>query len=242
MAHLPTTEPEVEGLDQPDPSAPRIILRTRPSLSFSTPTHSIHVQVAVESDPNARDDPSKTDPNFLSATPPLTEPERLLKAERRRTRAAVKKLKAKVARVETLVGGLAQGFEMLPGMLQSMLASLTNLPGQQGVALPAPEPVALGFAPAQAPPHPIISDIGSIGECMKGMKAVIGEVEKTLDEIEVGAEEVKINGVKADVADIRGSRAALLGIKAKLSGFEGMLVLFKAMAGSVLAAGVPVVA
>ncbi|KAL1949101.1 hypothetical protein VTO73DRAFT_10907 [Trametes versicolor] len=37
-----------EEIDKPDPRAPHIILRTLPSLSFSTPTHSIRVQLAFQ--------------------------------------------------------------------------------------------------------------------------------------------------------------------------------------------------
>ena len=44
-----------DAIDKPDPRAPHIILRTLPALSFSTPTHSVHVQLAFR--PPARYSP-----------------------------------------------------------------------------------------------------------------------------------------------------------------------------------------
>ncbi|KAL1949099.1 hypothetical protein VTO73DRAFT_10905 [Trametes versicolor] len=270
MAHLPSTEPgdSDRSLDQPDLSAPpRIILHTRPELSFSTPTHSIHVQLALESDSDARDEASGTavvsrnhdasnaqqqthpiDPNFLCAIPPLTEAEQLQKAERRRKRAAMKKLRAKVAKVETYVGGLATSFDQLMNMVQSILARLSTPLGPQDTApaaptseSPAPAPTSGSPAPTPAPAPvqvflaSITADLIKAGVCLQGMKVTIEETETALDEIEAVIEEIRVNGVEVEVVDVRGTRTSVLSIKARLGGLEGMIPLLVAASMGVVA-------
>lgn len=190
---------------------------------------------------NAQQQTHPIDPNFLCAIPPLTEAEQLQKAERRRKRAAMKKLRAKVAKVETYVGGLATSFDQLMNMVQSILARLSTPLGPQDTAPPAPTSESPAPAPTSGSPAPtpapapvqvflasITADLIKAGVCLQGMKVTIEETETALDEIEAVIDEIRVNGVEVEVVDVRGTRTSVLSIKARLGGLEGMIPLLVA--------------
>lgn len=199
---------------------------------------------------NAQQQTHPIDPNFLCAIPPLTEAEQLQKAERRRKRAAMKKLRAKVAKVETYVGGLATSFDQLMNMVQSILSRLSTPLGPQDIAPPAPTSESPALAPTPESPVPaptsgspaptpapapvqvflasITADLIKAGVCLQGMKVTIEETETALDEIEAVIEEIRVNGVEVEVVDVRGTRTSVLSIKARLGSLEGMIPLLVA--------------
>lgn len=169
----------------------------------------------------------------------------------------MKKLRAKIAKVETYVGGLATSFDQLMNMVQSILARLSTPLGPQDIAPPAPTsespaPTPESPAPAPTPESPvpaptsgspaptpapapvqvflasITADLIKAGVCLQGMKVTIEETETALDEIEAVIEEIRVNGVEVEVVDVRGTRTSVLSIKARLGGLEGMIPLLVA--------------
>lgn len=144
----------------------------------------------------------------------------------------MKKLRAKVAKVETYVGGLATSFDQLMNMVQSILARLSTPLGPQDIAPPAPTSASPAPTPAPAPVQvflaSITADLLKAGVCLQGMKVTIEETETALDEIEAVIEEIRVNGVEVEVVDVRGTRTSVLSIKARLGNLERMIPLLVA--------------
>lgn len=70
MSPKPTSK--IEEIEKSDPRAPRIILRTLPSLSFSTPTHTVRIQLSVRQPPREKGAYAR---NYHPPRSPLTCPD-----------------------------------------------------------------------------------------------------------------------------------------------------------------------
>lgn len=218
MAPKPT---EVEEIEKPDPRAPRIILRTLPSLSFSTPTHTVRIQLSVR--PQARQKGAYTLSSAIHSTPrscshlaidprsrawlgaPRPEAHAVdagIQEALKKQRAAISdRIKERSNRVQKLMPELSKDIELLPDALESLFAEIDPVRCETVLSVPSTQDSTLVLA-AQVSSPAVTAKAIQLEEHVNGIRASIAEIETALREIQADAGEIKSDFILIGMASV----------------------------------------
>ncbi|EIW55090.1 uncharacterized protein TRAVEDRAFT_22871 [Trametes versicolor FP-101664 SS1] len=219
---------EVEETEKPDPRAPRIILRTLPSLSFSTPTHTVRIQLSIRPQAREKDPRSRA---WLGAPRPESHAvdagirEALVKQ-----RAAISdRIKERSNRVQTLMPKLSKDIELLPDALESLFAEIDPTLCRAALSIPFPQDSTLVLA-AQVSSPAVIAKAVQLEELVNGIRASMAEIETALKEIQADVGGIKLDHIDIEMASVVVSWAARVQVmNDRLDGVARTLQLYAAL-------------
>lgn len=240
---------EVEEIDKPDPRAPRIILRTLPSLSFSTPTHTVRIQLSIR--PQAREKGAYTLSSAILSTPrscshlaidprsrawlgaPRPESHAVDAGIREalvKQRAAISdRIKERSNKVQTLMPKLSKDIELLPDALESLFAEIDPTLCRAALSIPFPQDSTLVLA-AQVSSPAVIAKAVQLEELVNGIRASMAEIETALKEIQADVGGIKLDHIDIEMASVVVSWAARVQVmNDRLDGVARTLQLYAAL-------------